>query len=420
MKDRSRSPTRVGSVKGNGPTASTNPDEEQDEEEGPFTPADESGRDEGEKRDGVGGGDQRDVLRVADGRVRPRAQVVAAVEVPVPETPEDLGHVGGGRRRRDRLRELQDVHAVGGLHLEPGHPPHARAEGEDADARRGRSGVAPGGLAQHDHGVEDPQEWRDADVDDGRRVDAAHARHDEGEQRRLAPPAAAQGDDGEPDEERQPRPGQEDHRDPSGVLEEVRGEHVRQRGGHRARPVEAEHPAEIDDAGAGDEEDGAEPEPLGHPDGHPEEVEDDVEGSHRQEVADVLVTDRPERDARVPEERDLTEELRRIEVQVRLGVGGDHAGPDGEGRDVSQGGQDEQATDPPPAIYRPVLEPPPRFDRAHADALPGPVSRLRRRPLRSSDPAPAFGPRRKAAGHPRGAVEVGELMDGGRIRRSVV
>ena len=125
---------RVG--EGEGPHGQDQADEEEEEEEGALAPAHERGRHQGHHRHGVGGRQEPDVLGVADGGVGPRARVVAPVEVPVAEAPDDVRRVGGGRRRGDGLGVLEDVDAVGGLHLETRHPPEAAPQREDADAER--------------------------------------------------------------------------------------------------------------------------------------------------------------------------------------------------------------------------------------------------------------------------------------------
>ena len=102
------------------------------------------------------------------------------------------------------------------------------------------------------------------------------------------------------------------------------------------------------------EEDGAEPEPLGHPDRHAEEVEDGEERPHREQVADVLVGHRAQAHGGVPHERDLAQEAERVEVEVGLGVRRDHARaarPAGARRPWRPA--TDASADPPPAA-RPV------------------------------------------------------------------
>ena len=119
-----------------GPDREHQPHEEEQQEEGALAPAHERGRHQGDHGHGVGGGQEGEVLGVADGGRRPGAEVVGAVEVPVPEAPDDVGRVRRGRRRGDGLRVLEDVDAVGRLDLEAGHPPEAGPQREHADAQR--------------------------------------------------------------------------------------------------------------------------------------------------------------------------------------------------------------------------------------------------------------------------------------------
>ena len=276
--------------------------------------------------------------------------MVGAVEVPVPEAPDDVGRVRRRRRGGDGLRVLEDIDPVGRLDLEAGHPPEAGPQRQHADAQHGAAGVTPCRLPEDHHGIEDPEDGRDADVDDGAGVDAAHQRHDDGEERGLAPAAAAQGHDGQAEHEGEAGPREQDHRDAARVLEEVRGEHVGERGGGRSGPAEAEDARQVQHAEARREEDGAEPEALRHPHGHAEQVEHGEERPHRQQVADVLVGDGAQGNGGVPHERDLAQEAQRVEVEVGLRVRRDDPGPHGQERHVGQDGHDRRPPDPPPPV----------------------------------------------------------------------
>ena len=181
---------------GERPDREDHADHDQQDEVRALPPAQERGHDDGQHGHGVRGDQQPDVLGEADGGLGPRAEVVGAVEVPVAEAPEHLRGVRGGRRRRDRLGVLEHVDAVAGLDHQPGDPPQAGEQAEHADAQRGQHGLAPGRLAQDDHGVEDPQDRGDADVDDGGGVDAADERDARGRRglacasRRAVPPGS--------------------------------------------------------------------------------------------------------------------------------------------------------------------------------------------------------------------------------------
>ena len=67
-------------------------------------------------------------------------------------------------------------------------------------------------------------------------------------------------------------------------------------------PRRRQHPTQEEDAEPGGEEDGAQPESLGHPGGDPERRGETEEGAHREQVADVLVVHRSEADRRIPHE----------------------------------------------------------------------------------------------------------------------
>ena len=70
--------------------------------------------------------------------------------------------------------------------------------------------------------------------------------------------------------------------------------------------------------------------------GTPSAVEDPVERAHREQVADVLVGDRPEADVRVPHRPRPLEQPARVEVEVLLRVGGDLARRGQQDRDVRE------------------------------------------------------------------------------------
>ena len=137
-----------------------------------------------------------------------------------------------------------------------------------------------------------------------------------------------------------------------GVLQEVGREHVGQGGRRRSRSAQAEDARQVQHPEPGAQEDGAEPQPLGHPHRHAEQVEDGEERPHRQQVADVLVRHRAQAHRRVPHEGDLLQEAQRVEVEVRLGVRRDHAGSHGQQRHVGHDGHHGPPADPPPATAR--------------------------------------------------------------------
>ena len=75
--------------------------------------------------------------------------------------------------------------------------------------------------------------------------------------------------------------------------------------------------------------------------------QDPVERAHGQQVADVLVGDGAEADVGVPQRYGLADVAAGIEVEVGLGVVGDHAGLGGQHRDEGDDGQ-AQIVDPCP------------------------------------------------------------------------
>ena len=121
----------VGSENGKGPTERTRPTKSSTRKKARSRQRTNAAATSGEDGHGVGGGQEPDVLGVANGRRRPGARVIGAVEVPVAEAPDDVRRIRGGRGRRDRLGVLQDVDAVGRLHLEARDPPEAGAQGQD-------------------------------------------------------------------------------------------------------------------------------------------------------------------------------------------------------------------------------------------------------------------------------------------------
>ena len=172
----------------------------------------------------------------------------------------------------------------------------------------------------------------------------------------------AQGEDHEGDHPGQAGPRQQDDRDATGVLQHVGGEHESD-GGHIApRPGEPEGPAQVEGAGPGGEEQTAHPQSLGDPQGHVELGHRPVEGTHRQQVPDVLVGHRAQGHPGIPLRRSLANVATGIEVEIGLGVVGDHPRPgdqhgeegqDGERRVIDRGPQ------PARRAQRPVERPDP-------------------------------------------------------------
>ncbi len=139
----------------------------------------------------------------------------------------------------------------------------------------------------------------------------------------------------------QRRPRQQDDRDPGRVRQEVRAEHVGQRRDGPSRTPPSQLAEEVADAGAGREEDRAQPEPLGDPVRHPDRLHHPVVGTQREEVAEVLVGDGSQPDVGIPHGPRPREQAARLEVQVGLGVRADPPGRGQQERSVRDGGQDQ-------------------------------------------------------------------------------
>ncbi len=266
-----------------------------------------------------------DVLGVLDRRLGPGPEAVRTVEVPVTEAPDDLGGKRGPAGRLHRLGVLEDIDAVGRLDLEADRPPEGHQGREQAGLPGDAPDAPPGRLLRDEYGVEEEEHGRDAGVEDRARVDAADQRDHQREQRRVPPARAPDGEDHERDHPREPRPRHEDHRDASRVLQHVGGVHVAESADVATRSDETDHAAEVERAGTRTEEERAHPEALRDPERDVQLRHDPEVGAHRKEVADVLVGDRPEPDARIPEGRRLPDIPARVEVEVRLGVVGDRA-----------------------------------------------------------------------------------------------
>ena len=225
-------------------------------EVGPVPPPGEGGGDEAQHRHGEAGADQPQVLGVGHRRLGPGPQPVRPVEVPVAQSPDDLRGQRGPAGGRHRLGVLEDVDPVGRLHLEPDGPPQRDQHTEQADLPGRPPRLAPGGLAGHDDGVGQPQGRRDAHEEDRTGVDPADQGHHQGEQGRVPPAPHPQGEDDEGHHPGQARPRQQDHRDPSRVLQDIRGEHEPDGGHVPAGSGEADGPAQVEGAGSGREQQG--------------------------------------------------------------------------------------------------------------------------------------------------------------------
>ena len=295
----------------------------------------------------VGDEDEDRPLGVRGARLDPRPQPVAAVEEPVAEPAEDL--VGQRRARDDpqRLGVLQDVEAVGALRPQARDPPRRRQEREQPDlgdrARRTRrqstsrsmnsaygihrTGATPANTSAVTFTL--PITWMSS-------AKSAAWRHPPRRSARISS-ASIHGSPAHGSRSTDRRAayssqyGLSAYSSVPTTAPDPRSPIVRKR---NRMPS------------AGGEEDAAEPDALRDPVGHPEAVEGPVPRTHREQVADVLVGDRPHADVRVPHRPRALEHTAGVEVQVLLRVRDDPARVGEQHREVRERGE-EAVPDPP-------------------------------------------------------------------------
>ncbi len=315
--------------------------QDQGDGEGPVAPPDHhSGRhaDDGDQK---AHHDQPRPLEVPGRGRGPGTQLVLAVEVPVAQAPQHLRREGGGRDGGYRLGVLEDVQPVGPLGPEPGHPPHRHAQAEDPEAHHGPQGRPESGLVGPPDGVDHPEQGGQPHQQDRGGVHPAHQGDDHGEQRRIPPAPLPHGQDGQGHHPPECGPRHHDARDARDVVEDVRGEHVRQRPGQPPGPGQPEQSSEVPDPGAGGEEERPHPESLADPDRDVQLGHQPVVGPHGEQEADVLVGHRPGSEIGVPRRDGALDQAARVEVEVLLGVGGDLARLSEERGDVADGRQEQ-------------------------------------------------------------------------------
>ena len=278
-------------------------DQTDEDQQGEITPVPEPRQEpaaEGQDGDRVAHREQRNALDHRDGGTDPGPEGVATVEVPVAEPTEQFGGQGGVGDDVVGLGVAQDRDAERTLDGQAGDPPEAGDQGQDADAEPCRHRVTQRRLAGDEGGVRHPQQRGDHDQEQRRGVDPSDGEGHEGEQRRVPPSAAAHRPGCQRDQPGQTGEREQDDRDPGAVIQQVRAERVGERGhGHPARsPVEL--PQQEPDPQTRGRDDRPQPEALRDPVGHPDGLHQPVVGTHRPEVADVLVGDGSEADVRVP------------------------------------------------------------------------------------------------------------------------
>ena len=102
---------------------------------------------------------------------------------------------------------------------------------------------------------QNPQDGSETHVDDRGGVDRADRENDESKECGVAPAATTQRQHGEGEQPRKASPRQENDRDTTGVLEEIRRQHVEEASDEGCWSGEVDSTAEVGDTGAGGEED---------------------------------------------------------------------------------------------------------------------------------------------------------------------
>ena len=143
----------------------------------------------------------------------------------------------------------------------------------------------------------------------------------------------------EADDPTQAGPGQQHGGRPRDIGQQVGRELVHERGHRRGEDAEPEAPGRPQDAGARDEHERADPEPVGHPVGEAGHVAQPVPRPLGPQVGDHLVGDPTPELAGVDGVRRVADEPGRIQVEVQLGVGRHPARGGGQCGDVGQQGQ---------------------------------------------------------------------------------
>ncbi len=109
-------------------------DREECDEVAALLPPQRSRREQPADREQVARADEPQMLRVGDARLDPRAELVVAVEEPVPEAAQQLRRVRDLRHGLVGLGVAEDRDAVLALRPQPGDPPQRDADRQHADA----------------------------------------------------------------------------------------------------------------------------------------------------------------------------------------------------------------------------------------------------------------------------------------------
>ena len=207
-------------------------------------------------------------------------------------------------------------------------------------------------------GHQEPQHRRRDDHQQGRGVDRPDRGDHQGAQCRVVPAGAGRGEAREPDDPAQAGPREEHRRGPRDVGEQVRRQLVDECRGQRRAEAEPEAAGEPQHAGAGGEEQRADPQPMGDPVRESDRLAQPVPRTLGPEVGDDLVRYPPGELAGVERPGGVADQAAGVEVQVQLGVGGHPSRGRGHGRHVGEGGRGRR----PPQAWPSVATVPPSAD----------------------------------------------------------
>ena len=349
-------PGRRRAVPGVGPHPDQGSDGQQEQKVAAVAPAQDRGQRQGPHHQPEADEHQPEALGVVDAGLDPSAELVVAVEEPVAEPAQNLGGGAGVGYRLVALGVAGDRQAVGALDGQPGHPPQRHPGGERTDAAGRGRGPPEGDAALHPHRVGQPQRRGQPGQGQAGGVDAPRGDRGEGEQGRITPSADPGGPHGEPDQPAQSGPGGQDYRDAGRVVQQVRAQLVGQDRHQQPPALPAQGAQQVRHPEPGQHQQRPQPQPLGQPVGEAQVLGQPVEGTHRPQVADVLVGDRAQGPVRVPQGGGAGQQAARVQVQVGLGVGTHPARTRGHHRPVAGGHSDQHG----PAVCPPPWPPPGR------------------------------------------------------------
>ena len=269
-------------------------------------------------------GDQHDAP-VGDQRpARPPPRLAADSDVaqPVARPAQHLRHGGGAGRGGGRLDEVQERRGVATLQHERHEPPRAGQR----DRHDPPTGQSPARGASQPR--QQPQARQGQQGEHSRGVDGTHAQHRHARAHRCPARSLL----GCLTDERDQHPGQEGHgKDLGGVPTDL-GEHARRERVEQAseqpgvRGAEVQSGAQSQHAEERGHQQQRHPRPLNHPRRHLQPRPEQVEGTHRPQVAVRLVLQLSERRARVPQVQGSPQEPAGVSREVELGVIADQPG----------------------------------------------------------------------------------------------